>query len=131
MFRYQPCPNQPPIHNNSGDVGRASEAVANSASSSSSSSSPKTQQLHPHHAKQQQLMLQGCQTRDHRPKVRSEVDTTVYRVLLAHRDAICLSPAKKTGGIKIGTDSTSISLPSSGLEYVTFCLYYSAIKISK
>ena len=62
-------------------------------------------------------MLQGCQTRDHRPKIRSEADTAVYRILLAHRDAICLSPAKKTAGaIKISADSSSVSLPSSGLE---------------
>ncbi len=69
---------------------------------------------------QQQLMHQGCQSRDHRVKLRSEQDAAVFRVLMAHRDIICLSPAKKssaaTGSIKIGADANSITLPTAPIE---------------
>lgn len=53
----------------------------------------------------------GCQSRDHKVKLRTDGgDTAVYKLLMAHRDAICLTPSKKSG-IKISGDANSISLP--------------------
>lgn len=54
----------------------------------------------------------GCQSRDHRVKVRNETDSKVFKVLMANRDLICLCPSRKST-IKIAADASSITLPSS------------------
>jgi hypothetical protein len=52
-------------------------------------------------------------------RLRSDADAAIYRVLMAHRDAICLAPVRtKPNAIKISSDANSITLPLSGLEYV-------------
>ena len=54
----------------------------------------------------------GCQSRDHKVKLKSDSDASIYRILMAYRDAMCLVPVKKSGGIKIGGgDGSSITLP--------------------
>jgi hypothetical protein len=68
---------------------------------------------------------QGCQSRDHRVKLRSQtgltgsdplaVDAEIFRLLMANREAICLSPLRKTG-IKIAADANSITLPKTILR---------------
>ena len=37
-------------------------------------------------------------------------EAAIYRVLMSHRDAICLSPNRKSG-IRISSDSNSITVP--------------------
>lgn len=54
----------------------------------------------------------GCQSRDHRVKLRNDVDSKTYKVLMANRDLICLLPTRKTT-IKIASDANSITLPTS------------------
>jgi hypothetical protein len=64
--------------------------------------------------------LQGCQSRDHRVKVRNKAGASeeemqqqqeIFRLLMAHRDLICLCPVRKSG-IKISADANSITLPT-------------------
>ena len=64
---------------------------------------------------------QGCQSRDHRVKLRNRNGNTseeelqqqqeIFRLLMAHRDLICLCPIRKSG-IKISADANSVTLPN-------------------
>lgn len=58
-----------------------------------------------------QMNQKGCQSRDHRVKIRNDHDSQIFRVLMAHRDLICLCPTRKSG-IKITSDANSITLPA-------------------
>ncbi|CAB4065949.1 Uncharacterized protein KIAA1841 [Lepeophtheirus salmonis] len=57
----------------------------------------------------------GCQSREHRVKLRADRDKKTYRILLAHREIICLVPFRK-GGLRISSDVNSITLPSNNVR---------------
>ena len=81
-FRFQPAPN--------------SSSIASSSSTASSSSSSSTS---------------GCQARDHRVRLKSDLDSAVYRILMAHREAICVTPVRKTGIKLPSSDANSVTMP--------------------
>lgn len=75
--------------------------------------------------------MQGCQSRDHRVRLKNRgtpimplsvaqcrdeddelmQEREVFRLLMAHRGLICLCPTKRTGTNKFVPDSVSITLP--------------------
>ena len=57
------------------------------------------------------ISLQGCQSRDHRVKIRGDLEAKIHKILMTHRDLICLCPQRRSG-IKIAaSEVNSITLP--------------------
>jgi len=56
---------------------------------------------------------EGCKYRDHKVKVKNPKDSEMYLTLMTHRDLICISPKRKQSSLKILTDSSSVSLPTT------------------
>jgi len=56
--------------------------------------------------------LRGCQARDHKVKIRSERETDIFRVIMAHRDAACASK-KTAAGLKADPSVTAAKPISS------------------
>ena len=60
----------------------------------------------------------GCQSRDHRVKIKTpdaeigekDYESDVYKLLMKHRDLICICPARKSG-IKMTPETNSICIP--------------------
>jgi len=57
-----------------------------------------------------QTIHRGCQARDHKVKVRSDQETDIFRILMAHRDAVCLGAVRKTaGGLKVSSNTSNMA----------------------
>lgn len=52
----------------------------------------------------------GCQSREHKVKLKTELDKAIFKLLMTHRDAICLSSIGRSK-IRIPADINSVCVP--------------------